>query len=263
LAARFGTDARVAILEWRSRTLWLLGYPASARQDVEQSFRFARAIGQAATLMHALAHSTISLILLGDYAEASARSRELIELAEEKGSSYWSANGRMWEGCLAVLTGRPSEGVEILTRALRTYRSTGATIYAPFVLSNLARAHAKMGQFEEALQVVHQAISETNSTKEKWSEPEIYRIFGEIMLRSSGMERAAAQVHFERAIVLAREQDAKAWELRASLSLFRLWRDEGKRVEAREILGSIYGWFSQGLDTHDLKKAKAVLQELA
>jgi class 3 adenylate cyclase/predicted ATPase len=263
LAARFGTDPQVAILEWRSRTLWLLGYPSSARQDVEQSFQIARDIGQAATLMHALAHSTISLILLGEYAEASGRARELIGLAEDKGSSYWSANGRMWEGCLAVLTGRPSDAVEILKVALRTYCSTGATIYTPFVLSNLARAHSELGQFGEALRIIHQAIAETNSTKEKWSEPEIYRILGEIMLRSPGMDRAAAQAHFDRAIVLAREQHAKAWELRASISLFCLLRDEGKSVEAREILGSIYGWFSQGWDTHDLKAAKAALLELA
>jgi class 3 adenylate cyclase/predicted ATPase len=263
LAARFGTDAQVAILEWRSRALWLLGYPASARQDVEQSFQIAREIGQAATLMHALAHSTISLILLGDYAEAGARARELIGLAEEKGSSYWSANGKMWEGCLAVLTGRPSEAVEILTLALRTYRSTGATIYTSFVLSNLARAHAEIGQLEEALHVVHQAIAETNSTKEKWSEPEIYRILGEIVLRSPGIEPMAAEAHFDRALVLAREQDAKAWELRASMSLFRLWRDECKPVEARELLAPVYGWFTEGFDTPDLKAAKALLDELA
>jgi predicted ATPase len=213
--------------------------------------------------MHSLAHSTISLILLGDYVEAGARARELIELADEKGSSYWSANGKMWEGCLAVLTGRRSEAIEILTAALRTYCSTGATIYTPFVLSNLARAHAEIGQFEEALRIIQQAISETNSTKEKWSEPELYRILGEIVLRTPGTDRTAAQAHFDRAIVISREQDAKAWELRASISLFRLLRDEGKSVEARKVLGSIYSWFSQGWDTRDLKEAKAVLQELA
>jgi hypothetical protein len=132
LATRFGTDAQVAILEWRSRTNWLLGFPLAARRDANRSFICAREIDQAATLMHALAHSTATLILLGDVAEASARARELVALAEDKGSSYWSANGLMWQGCLMAQTDRASEAVHTLASSIETYHSTGATIYIPF-----------------------------------------------------------------------------------------------------------------------------------
>jgi predicted ATPase len=263
LAARFGADARVAILEWRSRALWLLGYPEAALKDVAESFRSAQEIRQAATLMHALAHSTATLILRGDYAESSARARELVGLAKDKGSLYWKANGMMWEGCRSALTGSSSDAIETLTSALAGYRSTGATVYTPFVLSHLARAYAGLVQHREAWSVIDEAITATAKTKEKWSEAEIHRTAGDLALILPEANAAQAEAHFERALAVARRQQAKSWELRAATSLSRLWRDRGKSAEARELLAPIYSWFTEGFDTPDLEEARALLDALA
>ncbi|WP_167528891.1 ATP-binding protein [Bradyrhizobium macuxiense] len=261
LAARFGTDAQVAILEWRSRTHWLLGLPQAARDDVDQSFIRAREIDHAGTLMHALAHSTATLILLGDAAEAGARANELFALAQNKGSSYWSANASMWLGCLMVQADHALEAVGSLTSSIESYRSTGATIYIPFVMSYLAEAHSRLGQHDEALDVIDRAIAMAQSTKEQWCEAELYRTKAEVVLRKGAI--APAESHLQRAVGIARLQQAKGWELRAAISLGRLWGHNGKRTEAREVLASVYGWFTDGFDTFDLRQARALLDDLA
>jgi class 3 adenylate cyclase/predicted ATPase len=262
LASQFGTDARVAILEWRSRTLWLQGYPDAALKDVNDSFSGAREIGQAATLMHALAHSTVSLILCGDYLAADARANELITLADEKGSLYWKSNAMMWQGCVLALTGGASEATRMLPSALAAYRSTAATIYTPFVSLHLARAYAELGQVREARHHIDAAMKTAAKTKEKWVEAEIHRIAGEIALISPEADAAKAVACFERALAIARSQQAKSFELRAAMSMARLWRDQGKREQARDLLAPVYGWFTEGRDTVDLKEAKGLLDAL-
>jgi predicted ATPase len=263
LATRFGTDARIAILEWRSRTLWLQGYPDAALKDVEDSFTGAREIGQAPTLMHALAHSTVSLILCGDYSAASVRARELVVLAEEKGSLYWKANAMMWQGCVSALTGRAAEAIEILMPALTAYRSTAATIYIPFVSVHLARACAELGQVRDAWHHIEEAMTTSAKTKEKWVEAEIHRSAGEIALILPERDAAKAGAYFERALMVARGQKAKSWELRTAMSLARLWRDQAKPQAAHHLLASVYDWFTEGFDTPDLKEAKALIDTLA
>jgi class 3 adenylate cyclase/predicted ATPase/tRNA A37 threonylcarbamoyladenosine biosynthesis protein TsaE len=263
LATRFGTDARVASLEWRSRTLWLQGYPDAALKDVEDSFKGAQEIGQAATMMHALAHSTLSLILCGDYSAASVRARELVVLAEEKGSLYWKANAMMWQGCVSALTGRAAEAIEILTPALVSYRSTAATIYTPFVSLHLARACAELGQLGEAWHHIDEATTAAERTQEKWVEAEIHRTAGEIAFISPEADAAKARACFERALVVAREQKAKSWELRTTTSLARLWRDQGELQLAHDLLTPVYGWFTEGFRTRDLREAKALLDALS
>jgi predicted ATPase len=213
--------------------------------------------------MHALAHSTATLILRGDVAEAGSRAAELVALAETKQSSYWSANGRIWEGCLQVLAGRSSKAVEVLTSALVDYRSTGATIYVPFVMSYFATAYARLGRHDHALDAIDKALSMVQSTKERWCEAELHRIKGELTLALPDADQAAAQTFFEQALGIARLQQARSWELRAATSITRLWRDQGKLQQARELLAPIYGWFTEGFDTLDLKEAKALLEELS
>jgi len=262
LSARFGTDARVATLEWRSRAHWLLGYSEAARRDANLSFRYAREIDQAATLMHALAHSTAVLILRGDFVDAGSLAEELVSLAEEKKSTYWRANGKLWEGCLLVLAGRSSEATEILNSELAVYRSTGATIYTPFVMSHLAWAYAEVGKHADALQIIERAIATVRSTKEKWCEAEVHRIAGEIALKSPARDKVKAEAYFEHSITLARAQQARSWELRTAMSMARLLDDRGKRELARNLLAPIYSWFTEGFETRDLRQAKALLGEL-
>jgi predicted ATPase len=126
----------------------------------------------------------------------------------------------------------------------------------------LARAHAELGQFEEAWRCIGEAMTAVETTKEKWCEAEIQRAAGEITLMSPEPDAAKAEAYFERAISVARAQEAKSWELRAATSLARLWCKQGRRGEARDLLAPIYGWFTEGLGTRDLKEAKALLAEL-
>jgi predicted ATPase len=129
-------------------------------------------------------------------------------------------------------------------------------MYVPFHLAHLARAYAELEHFDDAWRCIGEAIGAIETTKEKWCEAEVNRIAGEVALQRDATK---AEAHFERALAVARQQQAKSWELRASMSLARLWRDQVKPQQARELLAPVYGWFTEGFDTLDLKEAKALL----
>jgi predicted ATPase len=262
LATRFGQDIAVSILNYRSFALWSLGYPEAALRDADDALRNAREIGQAATLMFALYYAVLPYTLCGNRAAAAAQAQELVALAEEKGSLFWKATGMNHQGCVLAVTGRASGAIEMLISGIAAQRTTGATLWMPFFLPHLARAHAELGQFEAARRCLGEAMTAAETTKEKWCEAEIYRTAGEITLMSPEPDAAKAQAHFERAIAIARAQKAKSWELRAATSLARLRRNQGKRQQARDLLAPILGWFTEGLDTADLKEAKTLLDQL-
>ena len=119
-----------------------------------------------------------------------------------------------------------------------------------------------MGKFEDAQRCIDEALVAIETTKEKWFEADINQLVGEIALKSPELSAATAEAYFKRALAIARQQQAKSWELRAAMSMARLWRDQGKRDEARELLAPVYGWFTEGFETRDLKEAKALLDEL-
>ncbi|MGA2311994.1 MAG: adenylate/guanylate cyclase domain-containing protein [Xanthobacteraceae bacterium] len=262
LATRFGQDVGVAILCYRSRNLWLLGYPEAALADAEHALKDAREIGQAGTLMYALGHLPLTHILIGNNATANAQANQVVALADEKGALLWKSEGMRNQGCVLALTGKASEVVQMMTSGITGFRSTGATVWDPFYLSYLARAHAELGQFDDAWRCVGEAMTAAETTKERWFEAEIQRIAGEIALKSPVPDAAKAETYFERALAVARQQQAKSWELRAAMSMARLWRDQGKRHEARDLLAPVCGWFTEGFDTLDLKEAKTLLDEL-
>ena len=129
-------------------------------------------------------------------------------------------------------------------------------------LQYLARAYAELGQLDDARRCIDDAIDKVERSKEKWCEAEVHRIAGESALKSPQPDAAKAETYFERALAVARQQQAKSWELRAAMSMARLWRDQGKRQQAHDLLAPIYGWFTEGFDTLDLKEAKALLEQL-
>jgi predicted ATPase len=263
LATRFGQDAEVAALSDRSWALWLLGYPEVARRDADEALRNAREMGQAATLMYALSRAPISSTLWGNRVAAAAQAQELVALATKKGSSIWKARGVFYEGGVLALSGRASQAIRMIAAGIAASRSTGATFLLPFYLPYLARAHAELGQFEEAWRYIDEATTAVETTKERWCEAEVHRIAGEVALKLPVPDAAKAEAYFERALAVARQQQAKSWELRAAMSMARLWRDQGKRDEARDLLVPVYGWFTEGFDTLDLKQAKVLLDGLA
>jgi predicted ATPase len=160
------------------------------------------------------------------------------------------------------MTGKAADALHMINTRITALRSTGATMFSPLYLSYLARACVELGKFDDASHWISEARAAMETSKESWWEAEINRIEGELALKSPP-DAARAEVYFERALAVARQQQAKSWELRASMSLARLWRDQGKPQQARELLAPVYGWFTEGFDTRDLKEAKALLQELA
>jgi class 3 adenylate cyclase/predicted ATPase len=263
LASRFGTDQRVTTLGHRSMALWLLGYPEAALADVDQALEEARKIGQVATLMIALYHAWLTHFRCGNYTAATAEADELVALADEKTAFFWKVSGILNQGCLLVLTGKASDAVQMINSGIAAYRSTGSTVWLPLYLSYLARSYAELGQFDDARRSISEAMTAVETTKETWCEADVRRIAGEIAALLPEPDAAQAEAYFDRALSVARTQQAKSLELRAAMSMARLWRDQGKRDEARDLLAPIYGWFTEGFDTRDLKEAKALLEELA
>jgi predicted ATPase len=201
-------------------------------------------------------------MLCGNYAAASAQADELAALAVQKGAVVWKAIAMLNQGLLLTMMGKASDAVQTMNSGIAAYRSTGSTTWTPWKLLILASAHAQLGQFDDARHCIGEAMTTLEASGERWCEAEIDRIAGEIALMSPERDARKAEAYFQRALEVARKQQAKSWELRAAMSMARLWRDQGKRDEARELLAPVYGWFTEGFDTLDLKEAKALLAEL-
>ena len=263
LGTRFAVDIGLAILTSRSLALWMLGYPEAALADVDRALKKAREDKQAGELMHAVAFVSITLALCRKDEAAVALLDEVLELTTKSGAVFWKAFAMSMRGWFLGLANKPVDAVHMITSGITAFRSTGATVSMPSWLSILARAHADCGQFQDAWRCIGDAMNSVDASMEKWFEAELNRIAGEIALASSQPDAAKAEAFFERALAVARQQQAKSWELRASMSIARLWRDQGKPQQARELLAPVYGWFTEGFDTLDLKEAKALLDDLA
>jgi class 3 adenylate cyclase/predicted ATPase len=262
LATRFGQDVGVSILSHRSLAVWALGHIDAALADADQALRDARGIGEVAALMYALVIGSHTHLLCRNYATAIALDDEVVALADEKGAALWKALGMSMRGSVFALMGKASDAVSVITSGLTAYRSTGATMWMPTFLSCLASAHAELGQFDEAWRCATEARAAVEASQERLWEAEVHRIAGVIALMSPERDATKAEACFERALTVARNQQAKSWELRAAMSMARLWRGQGKRQQAQDLLAPVYGWFTEGFDTLDLKEAKALLEEL-
>jgi class 3 adenylate cyclase/tetratricopeptide (TPR) repeat protein len=263
VTTRSGRDVGVTLLSFRSGCMWLLGYPAASRSDGELAVKKARETGQATTLMYALYQAGYNHVWYGNYAAANAPLDEVIGLADERVAPYWKALGIAVRGWVFTLTGKASDAVRAITSGITSLRSTGAILYEPLHLMHLAMAYAELGQPDDARRCIGDAIEKVERSKQKFCEAEVHRIAGEIALKSLAPDTEKAEKYFEHALSVARAQQAKSWELRAAMSMARLWRDQGKVPQARELLAPVYGWFTEGFDTLDLKEARALLVELA
>jgi predicted ATPase len=261
--ARLNQDALVAALSHRALALWVLGYPVSALVDASKALGHAHQVGHAVSLMYGLSQSGMPYVLAGDYETANACADELVALADGKGSSFWKAAGMIFRGWCRAANASASETVHELTIGLTAYRSTGTTNLLPMLLSLLGKSFGDLKQFNEAWRLLDEAIAIARTSKELLFEAEVNRIAGEVALLSPPAFAGEAEAYFDRALSIANAQQAKSWELRAAMSMARLWRDQGKPQQARELLAPIYGWFTEGFETRDLKEAKALLVELA
>jgi len=244
--------------------LWILGYPEAALAGANQGLNEARALDHAGNMFQALHNAIITHFLCRNYATLEALANELFALAEEqKSAAQWQPVGLIYRGWAFAGTDRASEAVQLIASGLATYRLTGATFLTSTILSSLAKTQADLGQFDDVWRFISEAKEVIERTGERWLEVYVHCVAGEIALKSPQPDLAKAEAHFERALAVARGQQAKSWELRAAMSMARLWRDQGKPQQARELLAPIYSWFTEGFDTPDLKEAKALLGEMA
>jgi len=267
LTTHFGQDVGVVVLSYRAWAQWLLGCPEAALADTDRAIAAAREIGQAATLMYALAHATRIFLWTGDYDAARPLVVEILALADDREAPAWRALGMMQNGSLLALTGEGAKATPLIAAGLTAWRSTGSTLWMPCYLSNLALAHAEVGQFDDARARIAEAVAAVEASKATWSEAEVHRAAGEIALLAPesdapGSDAAEAEACFKRAIAIAQRQQARSWELRAATSLALLWRGQGKRRQARELLAPVYRAFTEGFETRDLREAKALLDGL-
>jgi DNA-binding winged helix-turn-helix (wHTH) protein/predicted ATPase len=262
LATRFGQDSRVAALCYRAIAFWLLGRPGAAIADAYEALRHAREIGHAATLIYALSLTSFGHLLNGSYATANEQLSEAVALAEKKGALFWKTTATVLSGCVSSATGKATSAVDIISSAVTAFRSTGATVWMPSYLSYLAKAYAELDRFEDAWRCIDEAMAMIGTSKETWFEAEVNRVAGEIELRSPRRDPEKAETYFNRALTVARMQQAKSLELRAAMSMARLLRDRDGGRAARTLLSPVYEWFREGFDTVDLSDAKAFLGKL-
>jgi class 3 adenylate cyclase/predicted ATPase len=262
LATRFNYETGVTVLTYRSLALWFLGYPDAALAEADQAVNNAREISHPVTLMFALTFTVLTLILCGKHASANERLVEAVALADERGSSFGRAWAMTYQSYVMALTDNALNAVQAISSGIATWRSIGSTSGLPFSLRYLARAHSELGNFDDARRCINEAIALVETTKDRWCEAEVYRVAGEITLMAPEADASKAEAYFNRALAVARKQQAKSWELRAAMSMARLWRDQGKRQQADDLLAPVYGWFTEGFETLDLKEAKALLEQL-
>jgi predicted ATPase len=262
LATRFGHDVGVATLTFRPLALWLLGYPKTALTETDRAIAAAREADHMPTLLFALACTALTHICSRDHAAAAMHVEECIALAQEK-VPFFKMFAAAHRGCVLAQTGKATDAIQAINAEIAGLRAIGATTWGPCWLAHLAWAYAALGKLDDAWRCIGEAMTAVETTKERWYQAEINRMAGEIALKSPERDAARAKGYFERALAISRQQQAKSWELRAATSMARLWRDQGKHTEARELLAPVYGWFTEGFDTLDLKEAKALLEELA
>ena len=241
--------------------LFCLGYPDQAMA------RVGAAIGEGCRLAHPASLATalgLAIKLLpfdGDNTVLNEWVDEMVATTADQGLAHWRAGTMIYHGWAKVKNDHVGEGISLLRNALTTYHATGAKVWVPHFLSYLAAAYEFASEVGDALWSLDDALQIVERTGERWFAAELNRHKGRLLLRQGHTE--AAEELFRRALDIAREQEAKMWELRATASLAQLRRDQDHRTEARDILLPVYGWFTEGFDTPDLKDAKALLDDFA
>jgi predicted ATPase len=200
------------------------------------------------------------LSLIGDDAALHELAGQLVGVASENGFPYYRARGTIYRGWVRIKNGDVTKGISLLRHGSAAYRGTGAEVWMPHYTALLAMACEIAGQIEEGLTLLDDALQAIERTGERWFAAELNRHKGELLLRQGHAD--AAEELYRRALSIAVQQEAKLWELRAAASLARLWAEAGRRDEARDLLAPVYGWFTEGFDTPDLKGAKALLDTI-
>ena len=261
-AFRYGRDPGVDCRCYVAWGLWWLGYPEQGLEHIQAALPLAQALSYPFSLALTLIMAALTHQCRREMHTAQARAEAAMALSTEQGFPYWLAMGTIVRGWALALQGQAEEGIAQIRQGLTAYRATGAEGARPYFLTLLAEAYAQRGQAEEGLAVVSEALETVEATGERFYEAELHRLQGELSLQLP-TPLVAAEACLQRALALARRQQAKSLELRAAMSLSRLWQRQGQRDAARDLLAPLYGWFTEGFDTADLQEARVLLDVLA
>jgi class 3 adenylate cyclase/predicted ATPase len=259
---RMGQDPGVNCRLYAALTLWLLGYPEQALARLHDALALAHALSHPYTLAWVWYSAALVSHLRRDVPAVHEQAEAAVTLSTEHGFPQWVAMGTIFRGWALAMQGQGEEGMTQVRQGVAALRATGATLLVPFWCTLLADVCAHLGHTEDALQALAEAHTLVEQHDERWWEAEVCRLWGVLLLQQPGTPQAEAETWLQRALDVARRQEAKSLELRAAMSLSRLWQQQGKRAEARELLAPIYSWFTEGFDTADLQEARALLEEL-
>jgi len=267
----YGQDPGVGSRCQVAWALWMLGYPDQALKRSEEALTLARQLAHPWSLALALHYAVITHQYRREGQSAKRIVEELIRFSHEQGFPFWLAMATITHGFELVRQGTTKEGIQQIHQGLAAHRALGADIGSTYWLALLAEGYLNTSQIEEGLDALAEALTITEENGERIWESEVYRFQGELLLKQGEKIRSAksktrliseAEKCFQHAFDLARRQSAKSYELRAAMSLSRLWQQQGKKEEAHKLLSDIYGWFTEGFDTKDLQEAKALLESL-
>jgi tetratricopeptide (TPR) repeat protein len=257
---RFGADDQVTALSALSRTLWILGYPQQAADAAERALSRARTLGLVFTTAFALDGQALLGVLGADLRTAAARADEVMALSIEHSLADYEQRAQFVQGALLAQSGDPRRGIELMQSSIAAIERTNSLNRRTLYLGHYADAHASLGQPDAGLDLIDQSIQLAERTDERFFEAELHRLRGNMLFM---LERSAeGEAELQRALMIAQQQQARWWELRAATSLAKRWQDRGNCMQGASLLEPVYSWFVEGFDNADLQRAKALLDEL-
>jgi predicted ATPase len=260
---RMGPHPAISCRYYAAVTLWLLGYPAQTLAHIHDALALAHELSHSFSLASARWWAAWVYQLRRDVPAVYEQAEAAVALATEQGFPLWTAIGMSFHGWAVAMQDQGEAGMTQVHQGIAAWRATGAELVLPCLYTLLADVSDYLGHPEDGLQALAEAHTLVEQHEERLWEAEVYRLRGVLLLRQPGTPRVEAEAWLQRALDVARRQGAKSLELRAAMSLARLWQHQGKRAEAHELLAPVYGWFTEGFDTADLQEAKALLEELA
>jgi predicted ATPase len=255
-------DPGVTCLSFVARALWMLGFPDQAVERSEQAITVAQATAHAASIAEAMIWRAEIALWRREILDARERAASALALLTEHGLPTWTGHATMMHGWALSEQGQSDDGVTQIREGLSVIAASGDQLSCPYFLAMLAQALGKAGQVDEGLSALDEAIESSRRFGVPNWDAELQRKKGELLLAANGADRGTVEACFRQAIAIAQAQGAKSLELRAATSLARLLAKLGQRRQARDVLAPVYGWFTEGFGTADLKDAKALLGEL-
>ena len=255
-------DPGVAALALDAYALWLLGYPDQALRRSQEAYTLAQELAHPFTLAYMFATQAMFHQYRQDREEARRHAEAATRICREQGIPYWLGIGLILQSWARATRLQPAEQIPAMHEGMTVYHATESALWLPYFLTLLAETYGAAGQPDAGLRFLDESHTVMGRTQERFYAAEVHRVQGELVLAQAADQHAQAEACFQHALDVARRQQARSWELRAAMSLSRLWQQQGKQAEARALLAPIYGWFTEGFDTADLQEAKTLLDEL-